>query len=497
LKGRPILFITLENKFHVFPWSTSDNCFIRARVSTCFELAGPASGDASLKLNRNWAGSRAKTVALLTVVLALFSFSLYNQFSSNHNDSIRISVAAGSSSREVVVIQLYEEIDQGSADMVQRGVQQAQAANASAVIIDMNTPGGDLSDMLTMIGAINSSLGSGIPVYTYVGNLSSAASAGSYIAMATNEIFMGSGTVIGPSTPYIIGGTTLEEDHVANYTDSLMVSLATQHGRNATAALQMAEFNVAYTGSQAIQYNLANYSGSLGQTLSIIGESGASVMTVSENLTESTISFLSNGTVDGILLLLGIVAIALDFFHPTVVLSIAGGVLIVLALIGAEAIQGPSGYPGLLLPLTLFVAAAALIILEIKTGHGIFLFSGVVIGAIATIFLAYEVPYSPSPIGSVQYVEIGLLIFVGGVLALYARYIGSTIRKKPVTGRESLIGMEGKVYTELTSSGGEVSVEGVVWRAALGNPSDGPIPKGESVIVKQVNGLTLTVDRKP
>ncbi len=425
----------------------------------------------------------------------LLSFSLYGQL--NHSP-VRVTVAAGSSSHVVVVIQLFEEIDQGSADMVTRGVSQAIAENASAIIINMNTPGGELSDMLTMIGAINSSLSANIPIYTFVGNYSSAASAGSYVAMATDKIYMGTGTVIGPSTPYIIGGTTLEEDHVANYTDTLMYNFASLHGRNTTAALEMAANNTAYTGAEAIQYHLVDgYSGSLTQTMSLINESGATIVTVSENVTESTLSFLSNGTVDGILLILGIVAIALDFFHPTVVLSIAGGVLIVLALIGAEVIQGPSGFAGILLPLTFFVAAAALIIFEVKTGHGIFLFAGVVLGAIGTLFFAYEVPYSPSPIGSIAYVEVGLIIFVGAVLAIYARYIGSTIRKKPVTGKESLIAREGKVYADVSPGmGGEVSIDGVVWRALLASPGSGTIPKGEAIIVKQVNGLTLVVDRK-
>jgi membrane-bound serine protease (ClpP class) len=443
-------------------------------------------------------GSPARSIFILSFVVLLLAFSLYNQENQNRNSVMQISVAAGSNSHEVVVIQLYEAIDQGTADMVQRGVQRAQADNASAVVIDMNTPGGELSDMLTMIGAINSSYASGIPVYTFVGNFSSAASAGSYVAEATDGIYMATeGTVIGPSTPYIIGGTTLEEDHVANYTDALMVGYATEHGRNATAALQMAEFNVAYTGAQAIQYHLVNgYSGSLTQTLGIINETGASVVTISEDITEQALSFLSNGTVDGILLILGIVAIALDFFHPTFVLSVAGAVLIVLAIIGAEVIQGFS--TSLLLPITFFAAAAALIIFEVKTGHGFFLFAGVVVGAIGTIFFAYDVPYSPSPVGTIQYVEVGLIIFVGAILAIYARYIGSTIRKKPVTGRESLVGKDGKVFSDISpTTGGEVTIDGVVWRAMPSNAAGGPIPKGEAIVVNQVKGLTLLVDRKP
>jgi membrane-bound serine protease (ClpP class) len=221
-------------------------------------------------------------------------------------------------------------------------------------------------------------------------------------------------------------------------------------------------------------------------------------MTISENPSEQVLTFLSaNPTLDGILLILGIVAIAIDFFHPTILLSIAGAVLIVLALIGEEAIQGPSNYPGIFLPITLFIVAAALIILEIKTGHGFMLFAGVVVGAVGAILFAYQVPYvGPNPFGGIEIIEVGLLIFVGGVLALYARYIGHTIRTKPVTGEESLVGASGSVYSNvLGGEGGEVSVNGVIWRARLLDPSMEPITKGDSIVVKGVEGLTLVVER--
>jgi membrane-bound serine protease (ClpP class) len=447
-----------------------------------------------LKSKGNYHWGRKLALAAAIVILSL---PLIGNIIQPRTPNIVFSMSPGSRSHEVVVIQLYEEIDQGSAGMVSRGVARAQADNAAGVVIDMNTPGGLLSDMLTMIGAINSSIASGIPIYTFVGNYSSAASAGSYVAMATQKIFMGSATVIGPSTPYIVGGTSLEQAHVANYTLSLMTTLAQEHGRNVTAAAQMAQNNTAFTGQQAVQYHLVDgYAGSISQVLQIVNDSGAPIVTVSEDLTEQTLGFLSNSTVDGIFLLLGIVAIALDFLHPTVVLSVAGGVLIVLALIGAEAIQGPSGYPGIILPLALFIAAAVLIVFEIKTGHGFLLFTGVVLGAFATILFAYEVPYSPSPIGEIQYVEIGILVVVGAILALYARYVGSTLRRKPVTGKESLVGKIGIVYSDISPEG-EVTVDAITWKARLAKPESGSLRKGDSVIVRRVEGLTLFVDRNP
>lgn len=423
-------------------------------------------------------------LALLLIVLPIY-FAAQSQ---NEAATI-VSVAQGSSSKEVIVIQLYEQIDEGSAGMISRGISQAQADKAAAVIIDMNTPGGLLSDMITMISAINST---SIPVYTFVGNDSSAASAGSYVAMATDKIYMAPGSEIGPSTPYIIGGTNLEQQHVENYAISLMQTLALAHGRNVTAAGIMVSNNSAYTYADAISLHVADgLSTSLPKTLSILNLSSDTVITISENLSEQTLSFVSNSTVDGILLLLGIIAIVLDFLHPTVLLSIAGIVMIALALIGAEAIQGPN--TTLAVPLVLFAAAGALIVLELKTGHGFMLFAGVVVGVFATILLTYDIPYSPSPLGDTQYAELAIFIAAGGFLAIYAKWVGGTLRRKPMTGSESIVGKEGEAYSDLNPDG-EVSLDGIIWRAKLVDPNLGMIPKGRKVLVKGVSGLSLLVE---
>ncbi len=423
--------------------------------------------------------------SILLIILSIY-------FSSAPRNGIIVSVAQGTAKSEVVVIQLYEQIDQGSASMVTRGMARAQSDHAAAVVIDMNTPGGLLSDMVTMINAINASQRIRIPVYTFVGNDSSAASAGSYVAMATRGIYMAPGSEIGPSTPYIIGGTQLEQQHVQNYALSLMESLAQSNGRNVTAAGIMVSNNTAYNYDQAIHLHVADgLSNSLSQTLSILNLSSATVVTISENLSEQTVSFLSNSTVDGILLLVGIIAIVLDFLHPTIVLSIAGIVLIALALIGAEAIQGPSST--IAVPLILFAVAAVMIVLELKTGHGFMMFVGIVVGVFATILLAYDVPYSPSPFGDIQLVELALFVGLGALLALYARWVGKTLRKKPVTGPEALIGREGQVYADLAPEG-EVSVDGIIWKARLLDPSLGTVQKGSTVVIRSVSGLSLLVE---
>lgn len=430
-----------------------------------------------------------RIVATAALLLVLLSPAIA-QF--DHQD-FRVVVAQGATQEKVVVINFDVQVDSGSSSLFSRAVAIAKGDHAAAIIIDENTPGGLVNDMLLMINSISDANSSGIPVYSYIGNDSLAASAGSYIAMATNRIFMGPGSQIGPSTPIVVGGTSLEQNHTAGAMLSLMTSLAEAHGRNTTAAFQMVVNDIAYSYSQALAYHIADESSnSLSQTIQDLNLSGASVITVSENLPEQLVSFLSNPTVDGILFLIGIVAITLDFLHPTVILSIAGLVLIALALIGAEAIQGSATSSAIAVPIVLFGAAAALIVFEIKTGHGFLMFSGIVVGAFATLLLAYQVPYSPSPFGDAQYIELGILVIVGGLLALYARWVVGAMKRKPYTGVESMIGKSGNAISDLTPEG-EVSVNGIIWRARL---AQGAAKKGDEVVVKQVSGLTLVVERE-
>ena len=188
---------------------------------------------------------------------------------------------------------------------------------------------------------------------------------------------------------------------------SFMVALAQEHGRNVTAVTQMAAYNVAYDYADALMYHVADASSyNLGQTIVMLNLTGSAVVTISETPTEQLVSLLSDATVDGILLLLGIVAIVIDFLHPTIVLSVAGAVLIALGIIGTEAIENGNGSSAIALPLVLFACAAVLIVLRLETGHGFMLMAGVLVGILGTVLLTYQIPYSPSPFGDVQYVEL-------------------------------------------------------------------------------------------
>ena len=65
-------------------------------------------------------------------------------------------------------------------------------------------------------------------------------------------------------------------------------------------------------------------------------------------------------------------------------------------------------------------------------------------------------------------------------------------RRKPVTGKEELIGMEGIAKTDITGKGGMVVLHGELWSAFSGEP----IAKEDRVVVEEVRDLKLKVRKQ-
>jgi membrane-bound serine protease (ClpP class) len=400
-----------------------------------------------------------------------------------------VQLDASNSGGVVIVANFNVPVDPGSSTFMSRVVSTAQGVHAAAIVIEMNTPGGLVSDMQSIVSSIETANSTGIPTYTYIVPDGFGASAGSYISMACNGILMGPGSAIGPSTPIVVGGTALEQNHTQAFFLSYMQALATQWGRNTTAVYYMVQSDEAFSATQAVQYHVADgTANSLADAISVWGLSGNPQTTLSENFYEQLLSVLSNTILDGILFLIGIIAIVIDFFHPTIILTILGVIAIVAGLVGAEIVGASS------LGLVILVVAAALIILELKLGHGFALIAGVILGAVGIFLLSYNLSYSPSPINDLTIIELSLIVLLGVFAGLYIRWIiGPIRRKKRFTGAEAMIGKTAVTLTDLNPNG-EVRVQGEIWRA---ESTSGDISKGEVVTVKSLKGLVVVVEKAP
>ena len=131
--------------------------------------------------------------------------------------------------------------------LLRRGVEKAVEADADAIILLMDTPGGSVKIMQEMVNPI---IDVGIPTYTLVE--SEAISAGAIIAMATDQIYMTPRSTIGDAMPVIMGQGGYEElgeaerEKIESYMDAIARSIAQAKGRNETLIRAMVRRSVEF-----------------------------------------------------------------------------------------------------------------------------------------------------------------------------------------------------------------------------------------------------------
>ncbi len=276
---------------------------------------------------------------------------------------------------------------------VERGIEQAERAGAVAVIIEVDTPGGEIGAMRRAVGHIETSA---IPVITYVSPAGAqAASAGTFIVMAGHVAAMAPSTTIGAASPISGTGQDIEGtlgEKVENDTAAFARGIAELRGRNADWAEQAVREAVSASPSQAVELNVVDLEASsiagliaaidgrevtlLAGAQTTLALQGATVFENPQNLYERVLHVVSDPVVVSLLLLFGLGGIAMELFAPGVFLPGTLGVLaLVAALLGL----------GTLLPgeaAAVFIALAlGLFILEA------FVPSGGILGAVGALAL--------------------------------------------------------------------------------------------------------------
>ncbi len=399
---------------------------------------------------------------------------------------------ASSGAQNVMVIHMDYPVDAGSTAMFQQALSSLDYSSFKAVVIEMNTPGGLLSDMNQTVSLINQTE-THIPVYTYIEPDGWGASAGSYIAMATDTIFMGPGSFIGPSTPIVSENISGEQQHVTDAMESFMVSMAQAHHRNATAAFSMVSNNTAYSATGAASIGLVNgMADNFSQFMSDMNLTGYNIVNVNEGVYDQFLSALSNSFLDGLLLTIGTLAILLDLYHGTVIISVVGLISIGLGLVGLEVVgAAPLG-------IFLIIIGAVIMLLEFKMGHGIALVTGMITALVGAFLLTPDyISYGSSSSSNGPFSTNNIIIAViFAVVALFIAFYLMQLRKgfqsKRYTGTESLVGKEAISKSEITDHGW-ISVEGQQWQA---KSDTGAIPESSDVIIVGRDGLKLIVRKK-
>ncbi len=413
--------------------------------------------------------------------------------------------SAQNGSPTAVVVTLEGPLTPVWSSQLQRGIDQAARTNADLVVIELNTPGGSVDLMNSLIQQI---LASPVPVVVYVSPRGAmAASAGTLIVLAGQIGAMSPESSIGAASPVGMQGEDIESTSEAKTKEILKASARSLTERRGADAIRLVEeaidSAVAASSSEALQAGLIDIIAQDlddllaqvdGRTVSVNGEdvvinsSGALVVPVATTLVEEILGMLTNPNIVFILLSIGVQAILIEISSPGGwVAGTIGVILLALAIYGLGIL--PVNWFGIVF----FIIAFVLFILDIKAPtHGALTVVGVALFITGALILFNSASTPGFPRVSVGLV-IGMGVFIGLTFFAVVMIALRAMKKPIITGRESLAGKEGYVVQRLSPQG-IVQVAGEQWTASL-VPGEKPLKQGERVVVEKVEGVRLVVRR--
>jgi membrane-bound serine protease (ClpP class) len=380
-----------------------------------------------------------------------------------------------------------------------RGISAAERADAAAVIIQLDTPGGLLTSTRDIVSRIERS---SVPVVIYVAPTGAqAASAGTFITLAGHVAAMAPGTNIGAASPVDISGGDIEGtmgDKAVNDAAAFIRSIAEQRGRNADWAERAVRESVAVPASEALSLNVIDLIAPSrhalltdldGRTVTLDGAlvtlrtADAPVRDATPSFADRVLNLLSDPNIAFLLLSLAGLAIMLELYNPgSIVPGVFGVVALVLGLFALGTL--PANWAALILIGLAFVLFAAEVMV---TGFGLLATAGGISLALGGLFLVDG--EGPMPRVSL-WLAVGTAVAFTGFFAFAMTKIRQS-RTRPAgrIGAGSMTGKEAVAVTPLDPDG-YVLVEGERWAAQT---AGGPVAVGERVTITRQEGLHLRV----
>ena len=398
-----------------------------------------------------------------------------------------LDAVAAENSRKVFVIPVRDQIAKPVVYLVRRGVKQAMEEKANALILDMETNGGAVDATEEIIRALEKFPGLTV---TYVNR--KAFSAGAFIAVATQKIYMAPQSVIGAATPVMMGpGGGVEampeavEAKITSGMRALIRTAAEKNGHNTEVVDAMidrnrqVEIDGEYLNEKGEILTLTNVEAerrygpekkpllslgtveSLGALIDELGFAGAEIVHVTPTGAERLASWLT--AMGPLLLLAGIIGTYIEMKTPGFgIPGIVGLVSFILYFLGGY-IAGLSGLEWT----AVFVIGLSLFILELFVFPGtlfIGLIGGVMMLAALVMAMVDLYPGMPAvPSFGLVWNSLFRVLLTIAVAIVLMLVLGRNLLKTPVFSRLVAPGASGaaadiKVAHEQESRLGEVGI---------------------------------------
>ncbi|NMB86217.1 MAG: nodulation protein NfeD [Methanothrix sp.] len=414
--------------------------------------------------------------------------------------SLILALPSSAVSSPVLAVQINDAITPASDDIVAAAVQEAEAGGYQALILFLDTPGGGLTETTSIIKQIEETR---LPVIGYVYPEGATAwSAGTLILQGSDLAAMAPHTIIGSAQPVQLsplGGTEpINDSKTTNAIVALIEEKARMHGRNTTAAREFVVSNLNLNADDAKKWGVVEYISPTPEDL-LNQISGRKVKKITLNTSGSEVDYfepplslqflkiLSDPTIAGLLMLVGLYALIFGLSSPGVGAEAFGVVALAMGLIGL-------GFNVNLGAIFLLLLGVGLILAELHShSFGILAVAGlicVVVGSILFVPTSFPQWYVPGSYQQSMALAIILpSLILGGFLAFALYKVAQARFAPPVLGR--VIGEEAEVLDRL-DPGGYVLLKGEYWQAE----ADETVEKGEKVKIVAKDGSKLLVRRK-
>jgi membrane-bound serine protease (ClpP class) len=401
------------------------------------------------------------------------------------------------SAEKVRLIKVDGVVNPVMSEFIIANIDRAEKDGASAVVIQLDTPGGlDLS----MRDIVKEILSSEVPVVVFVGPSGSrAASAGVFIAYAAHVAAMAPGTNIGSAHPVAMGGGKMDEtmsEKVENDAVAYIKSIASKRKRNMEWAEMAVRESVNVTAEEALNLVIIDAVADDVNTLlrqidgkqvdtpvgiKTLRTAGAEIETVEMGLRHRILKTITDPNVAYILMMVAMLGLYFEISNPGAIFpGVVGAVSLVLAFYAFQTL--PVNYAGLLL----IGLAVIFFIAEIQiTSFGLLAIGGIISLTLGSLML-YD---SPVPYLRVSLWVLVPTIIIASAFSVAVIYLAMNVHKKrKVSGEEGIVGMCGNAVTDIGPEG-TVFVNGEYWSAV----SDWPLKEGQKIKVLEVNGMRLKV----
>jgi membrane-bound serine protease (ClpP class) len=408
----------------------------------------------------------------------------------------------------VIVVPTTGEINGSMAAMLRGEIADAEARDAAALVIQLDTPGGSLDATQQIVGDM---LEAKVPIIVWVAPAGGfAASGGTFVTLASNLSYMAPGTRIGAASPIDSNGNDIPGtlgEKVKNDAIAFISSIAeTRHRPVDWAASTVADARSS-TAVEAVSLGVVD---GIAPTIeSVVAQANGKTVTVNgqpvtldlasspvEQATQSPLQWLVNLLADPniafVLFVAGALALLFEIQNPSVLVGILGVISLILSFVGFANL--PTNVVGLIL---LGIGLGLFVLEPFIPSHGLLTIGGIIAVVLGgSVLFNGQAPTGPDVRVALPVLAVAAVTGAAFGLLITTFAIRTRRMKAPASAPPTRvpIGTVGQVHRPLTPVG-SIQAVGEEWSAR--SADDQPIERGMLVRVVGAEGLTMLVEADP